>query len=143
MSRKVGATASAFRLSEDGAEPGGELSSVRMKEPLQAPPLGTPLPGPPPRVRRSRIAGFLEWTLIVILSADTVAVLLMEGTAEAQVRTWPKLTDFAGSMIDQLGRTGELARRSRAPGRQAIEGTGVSDTCRRHIEQSKLRTRMT
>jgi hypothetical protein len=33
----------------------------------------------------------LEWTLIVIAAANSVALLLMEGMAEALGRTWPKV----------------------------------------------------
>jgi hypothetical protein len=54
-----------------------------MKEPLEAPPLGTPRPGPASNVRRSFSERLLYWTLTAITDADIVALLLMEGAAEA------------------------------------------------------------
>jgi hypothetical protein len=80
------------------------VSEALIKEPLQAPLLGTVRPGPPPRVRQSRLARLLEWVGVVITAANIVALLLVEETAEAMDRTWPKLADFSRSMAASWGR---------------------------------------
>jgi hypothetical protein len=59
------------------------LSEGLMQEPLQAPLLGTPRPGPPSRAHRSLLARLLEWTLVAITAANVVVLLLIEGMAEA------------------------------------------------------------
>jgi hypothetical protein len=71
----------------------------------QAPELGTPRPGP----RTERRHGLISWvhraeanSKIIVESADVVALLLVEGSAKAMDRTWPKLADRVGSMIVSL-----------------------------------------
>jgi hypothetical protein len=81
------------------------VSEGLIKEPLQAPPLGTVRPGPASNVPQSLIERLLQWTLIVITATNILALLLIEVTAEALDRSWPRVEASITSMVDAVRRT--------------------------------------